>query len=226
MIHVGVDLERNIKSATTPINSMISFVYFDLGGVVEKDFSASKKWDDLREELGIEPSEAYEKFWVDVERDICTKDEVDSLLPVLKEKFGAKIPENYSLLHAFFKRFEKNESIWPVIEEIHKTTKIGILSNMYPGMLNAIKESGILPEVSWDVVIDSSVEHIMKPDMAIFQLAEERAHLPGNEILFVENSQKHIDVATQRDWQTFLYDSSNYEKASEDFMQFWQNSNQ
>lgn len=200
---------------------MIRFVYFDLGGVVNKDFSATGKWDDLREELGIKPSETYEKFWAAVEKDICTREEVDTLLPILKEKFGAKIPKHYSLLDTFVKRFEKNESIWPVIDEIHKTAQIGLLTMMYPHMFDAIEKSEILPHITWDVVVDSSVVKLVKSDPKIYELAQEKAGVSGNEILFVENSKKYLPIAKSFGWQTFFYDSTNYEKSSEELLNFW-----
>ena len=200
---------------------MISFVYFDLGGVVEKDFSATTKWDDVREELGIQPSQAYDVFWAEVERDICTRKEVDSLLPVLQEKFGAKIPDNYSLLDTFVKRFEKNESIWPIITEINQTARIGLFTMMYPHMLEAIQKSGVLPHVVWDVIVDSSVVGLTKFDKEMYQLAQEKAGVPKNEILYVENSRKYIEIAKELGWQTFFYDSSSYEKSSNDLAEFW-----
>lgn len=200
---------------------MISFVYFDLGGVVEKDFSASNKGDELREELGILPSSEYEQFWKDVEPKICTTETVDSLLPTLKEKFGAKIPENYSLLNAFVRRFEKNESIWPVIEKMHRTTKIGLLTMMYPGMRLEIEKSGILPNIQWDIIIDSSEVGLVKSDSKMFIVAQEKAGVVGNEILYIENSKKYLPIAKELGWQTFFYDSINYEKSSQDLAAFW-----
>lgn len=201
---------------------MISFVYFDLGGVVEKDFSATKKWDDVREELGISPSMEYEEFWADVEKDICTRRDVNDLLPILKDKFGAKIPDNYSLLDTFVKRFEKNESIWPVINEIHKTTRIGLLTMMYPHMLDVIRASGILPDINWDIIIDSSVVKLVKSDPQIYKLAQETAGVDGSEILFIENSKKYLPIAESFGWKTFWYDSSNYAKSSKDLLTFWE----
>lgn len=200
---------------------MISFVYFDLGGVVDKDFSASRKWDDLREELKISPSIEYDTFWKEVERDICTRKEVDDLLPILQDKFGAHFPTNYSLLDTFVKRFEKNESIWPVIAEVKKSAKIGLLTMMYPHMLAAIEKSGILPKVKWDEVIDSSVVGLIKADRQIYETAQEKAGVPGSEILFIDNTQRYLDIAKEFGWQTFFYDSSNYDQSSADLLDYF-----
>lgn len=201
---------------------MISFVYFDVGGVLDKDFSASNKWDNLREELGIAPSEAYELFWKEVEKDICTRKEVDDLLPLLEEKFGAKIPADYSLLDSFVKRFEKNELIWPVVRQIQQTAKVGLLTMMYSHMLEALLESGILPPTHWDVIMDSSVVGLVKGDKATYKLAQEKAGVPAEEILYIDNTKRYLDIAQTFGWQTYFYDSSDYEKSTRDLQNFWQ----
>lgn len=85
---------------------------------------------------------------------------------------------------------------------------------MYPEMLDAIKEKGLLPNSNWAAVIDSSIDKVKKPDKGIFELAEKRAGFSGQEILFVENGMKHIKAANDFGWQTFWYDSSNYSQSS------------
>jgi HAD superfamily hydrolase (TIGR01509 family) len=203
---------------------MISFVYFDLGGVVEKDFSASNKWDQLMEELQIDVAykDVFTDFWRDGERANCTTRDVDTLLPLMREKFGAKIPHNYSLLEGFVKRFEKNESIWPVLETIHKTTPIGLLTNQYVRMFEETKKRDILPpNREWNIIIDSTEVGLIKPDKEIYILAQEKAGVPNNEILFIDNHQFNLDPAKKLGWQTYLYDSAYYEDSSKDLAAFW-----
>ena len=59
-------------------------------------------------------------------------------------------------------------------------------------MYSAIKKRGIIPKISWDVVIDSSIEGVAKPDPAIYKLAEEKAGVKGKLILFYSNFQKTV----------------------------------
>ena len=42
---------------------MISFVYFDVGGVAIKDFSGSDKWTELKKEVGVTPENDAEFEW-------------------------------------------------------------------------------------------------------------------------------------------------------------------
>lgn len=170
------------------------FVYFDLGGVVIRDFSGTNNWEEVKKEWNIT-----DEYWDEFEPKLCEGKETIS-------------PE---FLNAFVSRFEANPSIWPVIRTFHKKFPIGLLTNMYPGMFEAIKNRNILPNEAWDIIIDSSLVKIAKPNPAIYKLAEKKAGVTGNEILFVENTKGNIETAKLFNWQTFLYNSANPEESSQ-----------
>lgn len=199
----------------------IKFIYFDVGGVVIKDFSGTNKWEELKLELGIpkDKDQEFEDIYDQYQDEINTTREIDSLIPIYKEKFGIALPDNYSfLIDGFVKRFEKNLDIWPVIETAKSKYKIGLLTNMYPNMLSEIKKAELLPNIEFDQIIDSSIEKVQKPYKEIYKLAEKRCGFKGNEILFIDNSQKHLDSAKQFGWQTFLYDPTDNKKSSEELL--------
>lgn len=199
---------------------MIKFVYFDVGGVVIRDFSATNKWTELRRSIGIKPEQddGFDEFFGKYESEVCVGKDIESLVPILATKFGLSFPNNYSFLNDFVDRFEVNQPIWPALKKIKVKYRVGLLTNQYPGMLDAIIKRGLMPSVDWDVVIDSSVEHVRKPQKEMFDLAKNKAGVSGSEILFVENGKKHVEAAKQFGWQTFLYDSSDTEKASGDLL--------
>jgi len=93
---------------------------------------------------------------------------------------------------------------------------------MYPGMFAAIERRDILPKVEWDVIVDSSVELLEKPDWQFFELAEQRAGVKGADILFVDNSPEHVQSAKAFGWQAFLYDPSDHKTACRDLTSFLQ----
>ena len=203
---------------------MISFVYFDVGGVVIKDFTATNKWAELEAEMGVtlEQSVAFKEFWRRHEGEVCEGKDLESLVPLLRQELNLPLPPNFSFLHGFVSRFYKNESLWPVIQAVKAEVPVGLLTNMYTNMLDAIKDKGILPNVTWNAVIDSSVETVRKPNKEIYQLAAERAHVVPEEILFIDNTQRHLDGAAACGWQTYFYDSVNFEKSSRELLEFFQ----
>ncbi len=202
---------------------MISFVYFDVGGVVIDDVNGSvSKWKKMKRDLGIkaENDKEFDEFYNEIEKEICAGRKVD-MFALMKEKFHLNFPAGYSLSKDFIKRFEPNKSIWPVINRIKQDCKIGLLTNMYPEMLSAITEKGIMPKIHWDVIIDSSVEGCRKPDLKVFKLAQEKADTERKNILFVDNKIENINVAKNLGWQTFLYDSVNHEKSCSDLLEYY-----
>ncbi|MEI6326772.1 MAG: HAD-IA family hydrolase [Candidatus Roizmanbacteria bacterium] len=199
---------------------MIKFIYFDVGGVLLKDFSCTNKWEELRRSIGIDAGhdDAFSEFFAIYEKEICLGTDIQSLVPLMEKEFGLNFPDRYSFLDEFVDRFEKNDSIVPVFASIPKDIRIGQLTNMYPGMLDAINKKGLIPETKWTVVIDSSIEKVRKPQKEIFELAQKRAGVGPRQILFIENSKEHVLAAKEAGWNTFLYDSSDYVKASKDLI--------
>lgn len=201
---------------------MINFVYFDVGGVVIKDFSNTNGWEKMLTDLGIKPKEvdhvvhiikeSQEKF--DVGSDF------DNLAPFLSKEAGIEIPEGYSLLGDLVGRFEKNPSIWPIIELVSKKVGVGLLTNMYPRMLSVIIQRGILPPVKWSAIVDSSIEKCWKPELKIFEIAQTKYKAKPEEILFVDNTENNLEVPKKMGWQTYLYDSGDYEGSSKKLLEF------
>jgi FMN phosphatase YigB (HAD superfamily) len=189
-----------------------------MGGVVALDFTCTDGWTQLKKELQI-PLERYgefEAFWDAHEPAICAgRKDVESMMPLLKKEFGSEMPKGYSLLKdGFVSRFKPNKLIWPEIRKAHENRKIGLLTNMYPGMLDAIMKRGIVPTVEWDAVVDSSVVGAQKPELEMFRIAESTAGVRGRSILFIDNSAKNIDAAQRFGWSTFLYDPNHAAESS------------
>lgn len=203
---------------------MIKFVYFDVGGVVVKDFSGTDNWDRLWDEVGIAPIDRtrLKEIWEGLNKTECTTFDIDDLLPILREEFKLTIPSDYSLLMGFVNRFEKNETIWPVISEIQNEVPVGLLTDQYPRMLNMVKQAGLMPPIDWQVVIDSSVVKLQKPDDAVYELAEQKAGVSGNEILFIDNKQENLDNAKEKfGWQTILFNPQEIEVSCNRLMAYF-----
>ena len=175
------------------------------------DFSETNKWDELKRSIGVTPEQdnQFDEFFDRAEIELCTGRDTETLVPLMESQFGLRFPPNYSFLSDFVNRFERNESIWPLLKAVKEKYKVGLLTNMYPHMLDREYEAGLLPQIEWDVIIDSSVEKVQKPQVEIFQLAEEQCGFHGQEILFVENTKRNVEVAQTFGWQTFLYDPRN-----------------
>lgn len=190
------------------MGQLIEFIYFDVGWVIIYDFSWNSKWDDMLSDLWLSEEEKlnFQEQWKIYEPMLCnwalwTEDFIDHFSRTYKVTF----PKNYSMLDDFVFRFEKNHWLNWLVLELKKRYKMGLLTNMYEGMLERIKIRGLLPEVNWDSIIDSSKEWCRKPEEKIYWIAENIAWTKGSSILFIDNKEENLIPARELWWQTLLY---------------------
>jgi FMN phosphatase YigB (HAD superfamily) len=197
-------------------NSSIQFIYFDVGGVMILDFSKTNKLDQMINDLGV-PEEKVPKFKEILnkhEANVCRGEDADIRVKEIEEELGIKFPENYDMTQDFVNRFEKNPSILSLVDKLRNDFKLGLLTAQYPNMLNLITKRGLIPPTKWDIVIDSSVVGFTKPDPEIYDLAQQRACISPESILFVDNNSNLLEIPKQRGWKTFEYDPSCAEESS------------
>ncbi|EKD80103.1 MAG: HAD-superfamily hydrolase, subfamily IA, variant 3 [uncultured bacterium] len=203
----------------------ISFVYFDVGGVMIQDFSDSPKWDQMMVDMGLDK---FDRIKIDAIYDrledgvAIGKRHIDTLISIYEKEFGVVFEPNFSMQKYFVDHFDKNVDLWPIVADIHKTLKVGLLTDMYPGLLDAITVAGLLPPVIWDQIIDSTKVGIRKPTPEIYKIAAKQAGVPEAEILFIDNREKNLVPAHARGWQTFFYDSHDYAQSSRDLVVYLQ----
>ena len=203
--------------------SKISFIYFDVGGVAIKDFSDNNKWDTMLKDMGLAQfeREAVDQIYDSRDDDLCLgKIHVDSLVPIYKEAFNPNLDPNFSMQKYFIDHFEQNPGLWPIIDQVKKDHQVGLLTDMYPGLLKGIFDSNLIPNIEWDQIVDSSVVGLRKPMKEMYQLATEKSGVNPQEILFIDNRTWNIEGAKSANWQTFLYDSKDYDKANADLAKF------
>ena len=200
------------------------FIFFDVGGVLILDFSNTDKWSKMKNDLGVtkEIDKKFESVWQKYRNRIAIDCDIDTIIPELQEKTGLIFPKNYSMLDDFIARFEVNPYIWLVVKKAQKLgKKVGMLTNMYPRMLGSIQAAGLMQDIKWDLIIDSSVVGLQKPNKEIFEFAKQKTGLKPEEIMFVDNLLVNTRAAEKQGWQTFLYDNPNPEKSSEELMRLF-----
>lgn len=73
----------------------------------------------------------------------------------------------------------------PLLRRLSSRFRLGVVSNSYGNMPALLADADLVP---FDVIVDSEVEGVAKPDPAIYELAAARLRLPAPEILHVGDS--------------------------------------
>jgi FMN phosphatase YigB (HAD superfamily) len=84
--------------------------------------------------------------------------------------------------------------------------KVGLLTNIMPGLVDLLLKEGVLPRLPYHAVIDSSQVGAIKPDESIYQTANDRAGVEPNEILFVDDSRTNLMAAEKLGWRVMWFD--------------------
>jgi FMN phosphatase YigB (HAD superfamily) len=84
-----------------------------------------------------------------------------------------------------------------------------------PGLLSAMRRGGHVPDLPYDAIIDSSEIGHIKPEIEIFNTAMERAGVPAEETLLIDDSRPNLMAAEKLGWHVLWFDDSRPDEMSE-----------
>lgn len=181
--------------------SGIRFVYFDINGCLVHFFH--RAFSRLAEETGVPADSIETTFWT--YNDAVCRGEItmDEFNRICAERTGISAMDWEAY---YLESVEPVEGMADVVRWVAEHYRIGLLTNIMPGFILAMRARGLLPDVEYDVIIDSSeVKHI-KPEPEIFQLATERSAVSPQEILFIDDSRSNMIAAEKFGWHVLWCD--------------------
>ena len=190
-------------------DSRTSWIVFDVGGVLLDWISSS---DHFAEELKITHDQLFNALYAPGNSDnIGTR----MNLGQLSGQQGWDEVLSQFQIHLPFKSIVSDwvaEPYWPkdtlsLLRELkHKGYKMAVFSNSWFGLTDPATKD-ILPDEFnlFDIVIDSAVEKMQKPNPDFYTRLEERLDAHGANIFFIDDDQKNIITAKNFGWDTFLY---------------------
>lgn len=201
---------RNSLQKKYTSKSGVSFVYFDINGCLVRFFHAA--FTRLSVVSG-EPADVVETlFWHYNDR-VCRGD-------MTVEEFNEAISKALHVptidwLDYYLDAVEPVPVMSELLEWVAAHYHVGLLTNIMPGFIDALRKKGLIPDIDYDVIIDSSVEHKIKPESVIFKEATKRAKVPGAQILFVDDSRTNLMAAEKEGWHVLWFDDYNPEEAAD-----------
>jgi len=181
--------------------SGVSFVYFDVNGCLVRFFH--RAFTKLAEDTGASPDVIESTFW-HYNDTVCRGEmSMEEFNQAFAQKLGLDSLEwqNYYL-----------EAVTP-IKEMHELARwavgqyrIGLLTNLMPGILEMLKQRQLIPDLPYASIIDSSAVGAIKPENKIYEIAEQKAGVPATELLLVDDSRANLMPAQHRGWHVLWFD--------------------
>lgn len=203
---LGISLDDLMQHKATAVKkhrskSGVSFVYFDINGCLVRFYH--RAFTRLAEVSGA-PADVIETAFWHYNDDVCRGD-------MTMAEFNAAFAKDIGLPHLDWENYYL-ETI-DTIDEMHDLVKwasqhyrIGLLTNTMPGLIDVMRERGMLPNVQYDAIIDSSVVNAIKPESKIYEVAAKKAGVPASEILLIDDARTNLMAAEKQGWHVLWFD--------------------
>lgn len=181
--------------------SGVSFVYFDINGCLVRFFH--RAFTELSLLSGAPADVVETAFWHYNDR-VCRGD-------MTMDQFNAALAKELGTAEVDWIDYymEAIEPI-PVMHEIASWAgdhyRIGLLTNIMPGFIEVMRKRGLIPDLRYDVIIDSSEVGAIKPEAKIFEIATKKAGVPPSEILLVDDERPNLMAAEKQGWHVLWFD--------------------
>lgn len=205
---LGIGLDELMAGAVPALaakkqrsKSGVSFVYFDINGCLVRFFH--RAFTRLAEVSGA-PADVIETTFWHYNDDVCRGDmTMDEFNAAFADALGV---EKVDWEQYYLEAIEPIEEMHEVVRWAAESYRVGLLTNIMPGFVDIMLKQGILPNVRYDVIIDSSVVKAIKPETKIYEIATEKAGVAPSEILFVDDSRTNLMAAEKHGWHVLWFD--------------------
>jgi len=190
--------------------SGIEFVYFDINGCLVRFFH--RAFTELAMQSG-EPADVVETAFWHYNDEVCRGD-------MTMEEFNQALARQLRLdsvnwLDYYIEAIEPIPVMDELIQWAGKHYRVGLLTNIMPGFIDVMRQKGLLPDITYDAIIDSSKVGAIKPETAIFAEAEKAARVPASDILFIDDSRANLMAAEKRGWHVLWFDDYRPDESAE-----------
>lgn len=190
--------------------SGVRFVYFDVNGCLVRSYH--RAFAKLGHDSG-QPVDVVETLFWHYNDQVC-------LGEMTIEAFNLELAKQLHMSIVdwttyYLAEVEPMPSMAEVVNWTSQHYGVGLMTNIMPGLLTEMRQRGIIPNIAYDSIIDSSEVHVIKPEAKMYQIAIERAAVKPAEILLVDDSRANIMAAEKSGLHVLWFDDSRPEELAE-----------
>lgn len=207
---LSMGLDELMGNALTPGNnarrthrskSGVGFVYFDINGCLVRFFH--RAFTRLAEVTGA-PADVIETTFWHYNDDVCRGDmTMDAFNKAFAREIGV---DHVDWMQYYLEAIEPIPQMHDLVRKVSQEYRVGLLTNIMPGFIEVMIKQGLLPNIHYDAIVDSSQVRAIKPEMKIYDIATQKAGCPASEILFVDDARSNLMAAEKQGWHVLWFD--------------------
>ena len=213
-LNMGLDELLGLKEATPKkygqTKSGVKFVFFDVNGCLVRFYH--RAFAQVARDYSV-PPDLVEMAFLHYDAEACKGImNMADFNKAIAKRLG--IP-SLDWQKYYLSSVEPMPGMKQVVEWAAKNYGVGLLTNIMPGLLKSLIENNIIPNLDYDVILDSSETGLMKPDPAIFNLACERANFEPESVLLIDDTKENVVTAEAMNWHVLWFDYTQPEESVE-----------
>lgn len=178
----------------------IKFVYFDVNGTLVRFFH--RAFTSIARDSG-KPADIVETlFWRHSDAACRGKLSPKDFSALLGKEVGM---ENFDWQKYYLDNAEAMPGMKELVDWTAKHYHVGLLSNSVAGLIDQLRDRGVIAGVNYTSVVDSSKVGVIKPEPRIFEIAQQLAAVNPNEILLVDDSRANLIAADKVGWHVLWF---------------------
>ncbi len=206
---VGESLARPSRHLSKT-KSGASFIYFDMNGCLVHFFQAA--FTALAADTGVPADRIESAFWHYNDEACRGQLSLADFNTELAKKIGV---DKLDWQKYYMAAVEPVTEMHDVIKWASKHYRIGLLTNTMPGLVEAMRHSGQIPNIPYEAIIDSSDVGVIKPEAKIYEIAAAKAGCPPEEIMLIDDSRPNLMAAAKLGWHVMWFDDAQPKKSAD-----------
>lgn len=188
--------------------SGVEFVYFDINGCLVRFFH--RAFASVAHDTGASPDKVETTFW-QYNDAVCRGElPMEEFNAILARQFKQK---SFDWQPYYMEAVDPIKETAEILEWAHEHYRIGLLSNIMPGFIAQMIATGILPDIDYDQIIDSSEFKTIKPEPEIYAAAAEKSGVAQESIMLIDDSRANLMAAGKLGWHVLWFDDYNPEES-------------
>ncbi len=181
--------------------SGVTFVYFDINGCLVRFYH--RAFTKIAADTGVSSDIVESTYWHNNDA-VCRGDmSLEDFNKVLAHKFEV---QKFDWSAYYLDAIEVISDTVELVNWASAHYRVGLLSNIMPGLIETMLSRGLLPSIKYDAIIDSSVVNAIKPEPRIFDIATQKAGCKPDQILLIDDSRGNLMAAEKAGWHVAWFD--------------------
>ena len=193
--------KASLSSKNSETRSGVRFVFFDVNGCLLRFYH--RAFAQIAKDYAVSPDLVEMAFW-HYNADVCRGSiSISDFNRIISKRLG--IP-SLDWQKYYLSAVEPMPGMAEVVTWASKHYGVGLLTNIMPGLLKELLKAKIIPNLPYEVIVDSSEHGMIKPEAEIFNLAQAKTGLTPDKLLLVDDTKENVMQAESMGWHVLWFD--------------------